>query len=140
MIHRFSDPREPDPAHWPRDGQPVSASAVLRQTLVGSAAATLPPPTGGGVRTTVSHRIFALASLIEPDPIAAWQWFMCTPLITSGGMTACELLFTGQGDRVIAFLRHALADQFAETTVVPCRTMWSPTNRADSRPRLTCPR
>ncbi|MET4675826.1 MULTISPECIES: hypothetical protein [unclassified Luteibacter] len=87
--------------------------------------------------TAVSRRILALASLIEPDPTAAWQWFMSTPLITAGGMTACELLFAGQGDRVIAFLRHALIDQFAETKIVPFRPARSPTNRMDSSPRCS---
>lgn len=83
--------------------------------------------------STVSRRIFALASLIEPEPVAVWQWFMSTPLIDSRGMTACELFFAGHGDRVIAFLRHALTDHFAENTVVPFPLSWNPMRPVRSR-------
>ncbi len=74
--------------------------------------------------STVTRRIFALASLIEPDPSATWQWFMSTPLPGTGEQTACDLLFAGRGDRVIRFLRRALAEQFAGSRVVPFPSTW----------------
>jgi len=74
--------------------------------------------------STVTRRIFALASLIEPDPSETWQWFMSTPLPGTGDQTACELLFAGKGERVIVFLRRALAAHLAGSRVVPFPSAW----------------
>lgn len=79
--------------------------------------------------STVTRRIFALASLIEQDPSATWQWFMSTPLPGTGDQTACELLFAGKGERVIVFLRRALAAHFAGRRVVPFPGVWRQTVR-----------
>lgn len=57
----------------------------------------------------IVRRVATLALQIEPDRNRVLQWILHTPLATLGGQTTFELACNGQGERVVALLRHVLA-------------------------------
>jgi hypothetical protein len=56
-----------------------------------------------------TRRIFALASLVEPDREAVWRWFYHERLPVADGQTPCDLLFTGQGAWLETWLEGVIA-------------------------------
>jgi hypothetical protein len=59
----------------------------------------------------IVRRIFTLAERMEPDRKAIWEWLFCTQIETLGGLTAMELIFTDQGDQVMALLERAVRSE-----------------------------
>jgi hypothetical protein len=69
------------------------------------------------MRHGIFRRIFALAERLEPDRKAVWEWVLHTPIEELGGHTAIALIFTDQGDKVVAFLKDAVCEEECATRV-----------------------
>jgi hypothetical protein len=65
------------------------------------------------------RRIFALAERLEPDRKMVWEWVLHMPIDELGGHTTIELIFTGQGESVVAFLTNAAREEEGATRVSP---------------------
>jgi hypothetical protein len=59
----------------------------------------------------IFRRIFTLAHQLESDRKVIWDWLHHTHIGTLGGHTAMELVFTDQGEQVIALLQAALRSE-----------------------------
>ncbi|URX61583.1 hypothetical protein KR767_16165 [Luteibacter anthropi] len=57
----------------------------------------------------IMRRIATLAHGIEPNRQAVWEWIHNTPIEEFDGRTALELVFDGQGERVVSLLEDILA-------------------------------
>ncbi|TCV92706.1 hypothetical protein EC912_10644 [Luteibacter rhizovicinus] len=65
----------------------------------------------------IVRRIVTLAERLEPDRNAIWDWLFHAQIETLGSRTAMELIFTDQGERVVALLEHALRDEEGASVV-----------------------
>jgi hypothetical protein len=63
------------------------------------------------MRQGIVRRIFTLAERMEPDREAIWEWLFHAQIETFGGLTAMELIFTDQGEQVVALLEQALRSE-----------------------------
>ncbi len=59
----------------------------------------------------IFRRLFRLAERLEPDRQAIWNWLLHTRIEHLGDRTAVELVFAGEGGRVIEMLEAALQDE-----------------------------
>lgn len=56
----------------------------------------------------IMRRIATLAHGIEPSRQAVWDWINNTPIEELEGRTALDLVFDGQGERVVALLQSII--------------------------------
>ncbi|MCD9033155.1 hypothetical protein LDO32_15615 [Luteimonas sp. Y-2-2-4F] len=59
----------------------------------------------------LERRILALAERLSADPREARDWYRSVPIERLERATACELVASGQGARVLDFLLDVLAQE-----------------------------